>query len=162
MQEELFAALREMSEPSARMAAAMILGGMIGLNRVMNAKPAGIRIHALVALSTALLSYAALDLPGEAAAARVIQGLLAGLGFLGAGVILRDHAADNPRRIYHLTTATSIWMAAALGVVCGIGMIGAAVAATIGALVVLTLAIRLDRKLFALFGNEDDRGDPVS
>ncbi len=141
---------------------AALAGGLIGLNRVLNAKPAGVRVHALVAISCALLVLAGEHMGGAESVSRIVQGILAGIGFLGAGIILREMSVSNRHRIYHLTTAASVWAAAALGVTCGLGAWIPALLGTIAILVVLTGAIRIDRALFGLLGDEDDRGDPMA
>jgi putative Mg2+ transporter-C (MgtC) family protein len=111
------------SEAMLRVLAATAAGGIIGLNRELTRKPAGLRTHALVALGASLVTVSALQLgvgPDRThadAASRVIQGVIAGIGFLGGGVILH---ADG-RNVKGLTTAATIWVAAALGISCGIG-----------------------------------------
>jgi len=106
-----------------RVLAATAAGGLLGLNRELTRKPAGLRTHALVALGAALVTVSALQLgvgPDRThgdPASRVIQGVIAGIGFLGGGVILH---ADG-RNVQGLTTAATIWVAAALGISCGIG-----------------------------------------
>jgi len=111
------------SEAILRLLAATGIGGAIGLNRELTKKPAGLRTHALVALGAALVTVTALQLGvagGQThadAASRVIQGLIAGIGFIGGGVILHSEGRD----VKGLTTAATIWVAAALGISCGIG-----------------------------------------
>lgn len=105
----------------SRLLAAVAVGGLIGLNRDLHRKPSGFRTHAIVTLSAAIAVLAALEAhaspaPGDAVG-RVIQGILTGIGFLGAGVILRDREGH----VTGLTTAASIWISAGLGVVCGLG-----------------------------------------
>lgn len=154
--------MADLVEISARFGAAVLCGGIIGLNRVLNGKPAGVRLHALVSLSCALLVYAGGQMPGDGSASRVAQGILAGLGFLGAGVILRQVGPDNGHSIHHLTTAATIWSAAALGVACGVGLYAEAAIATATMLILLVAAIRIDRLFFRRFGDESDRGGPIS
>src|SRR5829696_10165517 len=77
--------------------------------------------------------------PDHAAASRIIQGIVGGIGFLGAGVILR---ADKGNRVYHITTAATIWVTAALGTACGLGAWRVAALASVLVLVVLTLGVR--------------------
>jgi len=111
------------TEAVIRLLAATGIGGAIGLNRELTRKPAGLRTHALVSLGSALLTVSALQLSGAGgsldpnATSRVIQGLIAGIGFLGGGVILHT----DGRNVLGLTTAATIWVAAALGVSCGLG-----------------------------------------
>lgn len=121
-----------------RLAAATIAGAIVGLNRDLHHKPAGLRTHALVGLGSAALVVVALTLtePNVAAAAPVIQGIVTGIGFLGAGVIL--HQGERAE-IHGLTTAATIWVTAALGIACGAGHQAAAGAT--GALMLLVLSI---------------------
>ena len=121
-----------------RLLAAAAVGGAIGANRELTRKPAGLRTHALVALGSALVVVTSIH-PGGAppgdATSRIIQGVIAGIGFLGGGVIL--HAEG--RTVKGLTTAATIWVAAAAGIACGVGQwLIAAIAVGI-ALVILTV-----------------------
>jgi len=118
-----------------RLGAAVIAGGAIGLNRDLRNKPAGVRTHALVALGAALLTILLADDGDTTAVSRVIQGIITGIGFLGAGVILRR---EGGRTVRGLTTAASVWLVAALGIACGLGRW---VMVVVG--MVLTLAVLL-------------------
>jgi putative Mg2+ transporter-C (MgtC) family protein len=126
-------------EAAIRLLAAAGIGGVIGLNRELTRKPAGLRTHSLVALGAALATVTALQLdPGANrtsadAASRVIQGVIAGIGFIGGGVILHSEG----RNVYGLTTAATILVAAALGVSCGVGQWRVAGLASLIALAVL-------------------------
>jgi putative Mg2+ transporter-C (MgtC) family protein len=108
---------------AARLAMSIACGAVIGLNRDLHHKQAGVRTNALVSLGAALAVIVAMP-PGEDASqridalSRVIQGVLTGIGFLGAGVILRD---PSTRRVSGLTTAAAIWLSALLGVASGAG-----------------------------------------
>lgn len=110
-------------ETVLRLGAALILGGLFGLNRELHGKAAGLRTHALVCLGAAVATIIALKSPDTPMAAdqnaigRVVQGILTGIGFLGAGVILRDPGGH----VTGITTAATIWMCAVLGIVCGLG-----------------------------------------
>jgi putative Mg2+ transporter-C (MgtC) family protein len=132
----------------ARLGVAAIMGGVLGINRELRHKPAGLRTNALVALGAASVMVMAREAPLEGAAfdanamTRVIQGILAGIGFLGGGVILR---AERERRIEGLTTAATIWMVACLGVACGLGLWRVAGTALGLSLVVLVLGAELER-----------------
>ena len=144
-------------ESALRICAAVVAGGVVGLNRDLHGKPTGIRAHALVALGAALFVMASteLALAGSDAntVSRVIQGEVGGIGFLGAGVILRG--ADD-QRIFHVATAASIWVTAALGVACGIGAWRLVVPAAIAVMVILVVGSRIDRGLRGKLGAEED------
>jgi len=110
-------------ETALRLGTALVVGAIFGLNRELHGKPAGLRTHALVtmgaAVATVLILRTADGRLGTDANAisRVVQGILTGVGFLGAGVILRDPAGH----VTGLTTAATIWICAVLGIVCGLG-----------------------------------------
>lgn len=110
-------------ETALRLGAALIVGAILGLNRELHGKAAGLRTHALVSLGAAVATIVVLRSPDgslvadQNAIGRVVQGILTGIGFLGAGVILRDPAGH----VTGLTTAATIWMCAVLGTVCGLG-----------------------------------------
>lgn len=105
---------------AVRLVVACILGGLVGMQRAEMGKSAGIRTHALVGLGAALIVVAPIfaGIPTNGMA-RVIQGLVEGMGFLGAGAILK---LSDEHRIKGLTTAASIWMAAAIGLTVGLGL----------------------------------------
>jgi putative Mg2+ transporter-C (MgtC) family protein len=114
---------------SARLGAAAILGGLIGLERQEEGKAAGLRTHMLVALGAALFIVAPMEagVPTEHMT-RVVQGLTAGIGFLGAGVILK---LTEERRIQGITSAAALWATAAVGTAVGLGWLWPAVAAVV-------------------------------
>jgi putative Mg2+ transporter-C (MgtC) family protein len=120
-----------------RMVTATLLGAVLGLEREKAGKPAGFRTHILVCLGTAVIVLACtgarMDLDGLS---RVIQGIVTGIGFIGAGSILK---LDEERDIQGLTTAAGIWMTAGIGVACGLGTLGLAVISTAISLMVLWL-----------------------
>jgi putative Mg2+ transporter-C (MgtC) family protein len=99
-----------------RLGSAMLIGGAIGLNRDLHHKPTGMRTLGLVALGSTLAVLAVAGDP--AAVSRVVQGIITGIGFLGAGVILHRPTGG---KVHGLTTAASIWVTAAMGVLCGMG-----------------------------------------
>jgi len=106
-----------------RLAAATLIGAAVGLNRDLHGKPTGIRTLGLVGLGAALATLASTNFLNPIAfdmnpVSRAIQGVLTGIGFLGAGVIVRDQGGT---RVQGLTTAAAIWLTAAMGVVCGLG-----------------------------------------
>jgi putative Mg2+ transporter-C (MgtC) family protein len=132
-----------------RMAMAMLLASILGYERQNTGKAAGLRTHILVALGSALFVVAPLEagMP-PADVSRIVQGVAAGIGFIGAGAILK---LTDAREIKGLTTAASIWMTAAVGMAAGLGRFSVAVLATVLAWVTLALLGRLDS------GRNDDR-----
>lgn len=146
-------------EVSARLGAAVLVGGVLGLNRLLRGKPAGFRTHAIVTLGAAIVALLAAGPRAEGAAAaadlgRVVQGILTGIGFLGAGVILRE----SEGHVTGLTTAATIWVCAGLGVVCGLGYWGLAAIATLLAFAVLLLGRAVERAAERVF--ERKREEP--
>jgi putative Mg2+ transporter-C (MgtC) family protein len=129
-----------------RLSVATLIGCVIGLNRELYGKPAGMRTHGLVSLGAALITLASLDLAGKdpSAVLRTIQGVMAGIGFLGAGVILRD---DSTHSVHGLTTAASVWVVAALGIACGAGQWAISLVAVGLTLILLILGEKLEQKL---------------
>jgi len=130
----------EFTRVLVRLMVAMVLGGLLGLERESRGTPAGLRTHMLVALGAAL--FVLVPLQGGMAIAdmsRVLQGVIAGIGFLGAGAILKE----NNREIHGLTTAASIWLTAAIGIAAGMGREMTAILSTLFALVILALIRKL-------------------
>lgn len=147
-------------EAVLRLFAATVAGVVLGLNRDMHEKPVGARTLGLVALGSALATLASTNFGNltfkEDTISRVIQGVLTGIGFIGAGVILHD---TDRGRIQGLTTAATVWVAAILGVVCGLGAwliaaIGGAL--TIAILVSGGLADRISRRRVAKESGEPE------
>ena len=153
----------ELIEPSLRLVAATVVGAVIGLNRDLHGKPAGLRTHALVALGSALIVLVAGHLTGAAdfhaadAQSRVMQGLITGIGFLGAGVIL--HRPDHGR-VHGLTTAAAIWVAALLGAACGAGAIEPVLVASALVAVILLFGGRLERAIHQRLRPSDSSSHP--
>ncbi|HEY0659553.1 MAG TPA: MgtC/SapB family protein [Pyrinomonadaceae bacterium] len=125
-----------------RLVAATLCGAVIGINREQLGKPAGLRTHILVTLGTTLfvLAGSAYGMSSDGLS-RVIQGIVTGIGFIGAGSILK---LDKERDIQGLTTSAGIWMTAAIGVTIGLGSLGLALLGTVLALIVLTLVGKLE------------------
>jgi putative Mg2+ transporter-C (MgtC) family protein len=125
-----------------RLGAATAAGVAIGLNRDLYNKPIGMRTLALVALGAATVTVATIqfNVMGDHPDALsrvvqgVIQGIMAGISFIGAGVILRDRDTQS---VTGLTTAATVWLSAALGIACGLGAWVVAVTAIVLALVAL-------------------------
>ena len=138
-----------------RLGSATLAGAVLGLNRELRGKPAGLRTNALVSLGAALLILASLGIATASDAAlqanvvsRAIQGIITGIGFLGAGVILRDTGGTQ---VHGITTAATIWLTAALGVLCGAGMWPIALLGAGLTLVILIVGTPLDRFLHRKF-----------
>ena len=145
-----------------RLAAALVAGGAIGLNRDMHGKPTGVRLHAMVAVGAATLVMAGQFDADPGARSRIVQGIVGGIGFLGAGVIMRGGTRTR-RSIQHLTTAASIWVTAALGVACGIGAWMLSFLSAAAILFVLVAGFYIDKWLYGVFYTEGrDDHDPIS
>jgi len=118
-----------------RLMLAAVLGGVLGYERENQGKAAGIRTHMLVAMGSALFvlvpQQAGMTIPDLS---RVIQGIVAGIGFLGAGAIIKNRGEDD---VQGLTTAAGVWMTAAIGIACGLGRESTALLSTLLALLVL-------------------------
>jgi putative Mg2+ transporter-C (MgtC) family protein len=128
-----------------RLSIAVILGGMLGYERERSGKAAGLRTHMLVSLGAALFVLAPMqggmhmnDL------SRVLQGVIAGIGFLGAGAIIK---MSSEGEVKGLTTAASIWLTAAIGIAAGMGKEVVAIFSALVALVILGLLRRVERRM---------------
>lgn len=143
----------------ARIGAAALVGGMLGLERELNGHFAGLRTHMMVAIGCAVFVVSGLAVVNgqSESMTRVIQGIVTGVGFLGAGTILK---LDEERKIKGLTTASSIWLAAALGTLAGLAEYVPAVAATAIAIVVLAVLRPLERVLTHHLGANDETDTP--
>jgi putative Mg2+ transporter-C (MgtC) family protein len=107
----------DIAEIALRLGLATVVGMALGLNRDLHGKPTGVRTLGLVGLASALIVIAAAP-TDSGAASRVIQGIVTGIGFLGAGVIVRG---ERGHHIHNLTTAACVWLTACGGAVCGVG-----------------------------------------
>jgi putative Mg2+ transporter-C (MgtC) family protein len=120
-----------------RLLVAAILGGLLGLQRERQGKAAGLRTHMLVAASSALVVVVSLQSGlGTDALSRVLQGLLAGVGFVCAGAILKLEREDQ---VHGLTTAAGVWMTSVIGIAAGLGREMTAALSTLLVLGILTL-----------------------
>ena len=125
--------MTEYTEIFLRLVLAVVFGGLIGIEREVVHKPAGVRTHMLVALGSALFVLITIEtLPGEAA--RIIAGIATGIGFLGAGTIFK--AKDE---VHGLTTAASIWAVSAVGLAVGLGYYLMTIISVVLVLIVLQL-----------------------
>ncbi len=138
----------EIGDIALRLAAATVVGAALGIDRDCAGKPIGARTLALVSLGAAALAVATINVPGlfdnKDALSRVVQGLIqgvmAGIGFIGAGVIIRKPEEDLVRG---LTTAATVWLASALGIACGLGQWLVVGCATLIGLIVLVVLKRI-------------------
>ena len=136
---------REFWRISIRLLVAMVLGGVIGIQRERSGKPAGIRTHMLVAIGAAVFVLGPMEFGMLSAdLSRVIQGLVTGIGFLGAGAILKR---EEKGEIEGLTTAAGIWMTAATGLAVGLGRFGLALISVFFAWFVLAVIKRTEHWL---------------
>lgn len=131
-----FAGESEILRSLIRLFASFLCGGVIGFQRERFGKPAGLRTHILVSLGTTVFVLGCLGAGmKEDALSRVIQGIVTGIGFIGAGSIMK---IDNERDVKGLTSAAGIWITAAIGVVIGLGELGLGLITTVITLIVLT------------------------
>jgi len=149
------------SEIVLRLGVATLAGGLIGLNRDLHGKPIGLRTLGLVGLATAmivLVSNQSVDTPRISdATSRVIQGVLTGIGFLGAGVIMRS---EHHFRVRGLTSAACTWLTACIGIVSGAGqwrIVSVALAITF---LLLIAGGRVERRLHHALGGKPDAPRP--
>ena len=114
----------EFHEMFLRLFIATLLGAILGIDRELHRKPAGVRVLSLVSMGAAAIAILSVTVMAGVTAnsgdgvLRTVQGVLSGLGFLGAGVIVRAQGRDD---IHGLTTAASIWVSSILGMICGVG-----------------------------------------
>ena len=138
------------------MVVSLVLGTLVGLERQMGRKPAGLRTHVLVCLGSTMFvlttKHAVLAFGGAGAmdATRIVHGVVTGVGFLGAGSIMRTEGF-----VFGLTTAASVWMVAAIGVSVGVHAYPLAAVGTILALLVLEGYRWLER----MTDRDDENGD---
>jgi putative Mg2+ transporter-C (MgtC) family protein len=133
-----------------RLLAAAGAGLALGFQREISDKPIGMRTLGLISLGAAMVSIAALRYPGLGsdpnAVSRVlqgiIQGLMVGVGFIGAGVIMRD---ESTKKVHGLTTATTVWIAAGLGIACGLADWIVVAIGLVLALIILIVLKRFER-----------------
>jgi putative Mg2+ transporter-C (MgtC) family protein len=114
---------------------AVVLGGAVGLEREIKGKFAGLRTNTLICLGAAVFTIISKQMGGgqESSLTRIAAGVVAGVGFLGAGAIIQDRGG-----IHGLTSAATIWIVASIGMACGAGFLLLAATSTITALIVLT------------------------
>lgn len=147
--------VRSLTVIVSRLTTAIVLGGLLGLERERKGRAAGLKTHILVSVGSALFVLAPLQMGISGAdVTRVMQGIVSGIGFLGAGAILK---LDAEERIQGLTTAAGIWATAAIGMAAGMGMEMVALITTLAALaVVSTLPKLMPEKRKNVEANEAD------
>jgi len=147
-------------DQALRLCLATLCGFLIGINRDAREKTAGMRTLALVALGAALVTLTAISVPefvGEPDALSralqgAVQGVLAGIGFIGAGAILRHGKHDEMVR--GVTTAATVWMAAALGIACGLANWPLVAIALALVFIILMVAKPIEKWILERFGND--------
>jgi putative Mg2+ transporter-C (MgtC) family protein len=135
-----------------RLTLAAVLGGFLGYERERLGKAAGLRTHMLVSMGSALFVVAALQ-AGAAAGdvTRVVQGIATGIGFVGAGAILKQAEGDH-FAVTGLTTASTVWITAGVGMAVGFGQLWLPVVGTALGLVILIVLGRYEARLRATSG----------
>jgi putative Mg2+ transporter-C (MgtC) family protein len=125
-----------------RLVVATLLGGIVGMQREHAHRPAGLRTHILVTVGSALFALTITQAGGTSAdLSHVIQGIVTGIGFIGAGAIIK---LDKEHEVRGLTTAAGIWMSTALGVSAGLGRLELAIPGTALAWIVLSVLRRFE------------------
>jgi putative Mg2+ transporter-C (MgtC) family protein len=158
-----------LSEIVLRLGSAVLLGALLGLNRELRGKPAGLRTNALVALTSALVVIGGVGIAASgdpptnpAVISHTMQGVITGIGFLGAGVIIREPTGT---RIHGVTTAATIWLAAAIGILCGAGIWSVALVGSALTFVVMVVGRPLEKYLHRKFPNlaehDNDHHEPT-
>jgi putative Mg2+ transporter-C (MgtC) family protein len=123
--------------------AAMVFGAIIGIEREIHHKPAGLRTNMLICVGAAIFTLIAQHIGKNTdAESRIIQGVITGVGFLGAGVLMHEQGS-----VHGLTTAATIWIVTAVGIACGARAYGIAVAAVIPAILILACLHPYEKKL---------------
>lgn len=133
-----------LQDMALRMGVALLVGALLGANRSLHGKSAGIRTLGLVSLGAALAVAFSANAFGLDSVTRTVQGVTAGVGFLGAGVII--HHPHN-ERVQGLTTAASIWLAAMLGAACGGGQYALVGISMLLALALLAIGGPIERRI---------------
>lgn len=138
------------AEVTVRLLIAMVVGGLIGFDRERQDKPAGLRTHMLVSLGAATFTLLGFEVGAHLSPrtgegfdpTRVLQGVVGGIGFLGAGAIIKSGG-----HVSGVTTAASVWVAGALGAAAGVGAYVLAGISTLMAFAILVVLGKLERKI---------------
>lgn len=159
------AEISELHPVLLRLGVAALLGAILGIDRDLHHKPAGMRVLAMVSLGAALAILASVTaIPGfdgvnPDGATRTVQGIIGGIGFLGAGVIMRS---DKAEQVHGLTTASAIWVAAGLGITSGLGQWSVTGTAFVLALIILIVGRRIEQWLQAWSRAREKRRDAAA
>lgn len=133
----------------SRLVLAVLVGGLVGWNRQLNGKPAGLRTHMLVSLGAAvfvMIPWQISSSHSPDAISRAIQGVATGVGFLGAGEIIIQRQQESAKtQVIGLTSAAAIWITAALGMAAGCGLWQISLTGTLLVLLILTVAKKIER-----------------
>jgi len=141
-----------------RLFVATALAACLGWERERSGAVAGLRTHMLVALGVAVMIVGSQQSGiSQAELSRVLQGIFAGVGFVGAAAIIRPHDGE---RVHGVTTAASIWATAAIAAAAGLGLEAIAIVATIFAVVILAWLRRVERKAIAALPPNDEPRKP--
>ncbi len=131
------------AEILTRLITALVLGALVGLEREMKSSPAGMRTHTLVSLGSALFTLMSIKMVGPAVdTSRIAAQIVVGIGFIGGGTIFKSE-----NRVVGLTTAASLWITAAIGLVVGMGDFFTAITATALVLLVIVAGRWFERKM---------------
>lgn len=137
---------------SVRLVISCALGAVLGLEREARGRQAGLRTHMLVALGCTLFTIVPLLEGGRETLSQIVRGITSGVGFLGAGAILKR---ESEKRISGITTAAGIWTTAAMGVAVGAGYVGAAVVTTLLAWIILHFFEHIAEPIHPQSGQKD-------
>jgi putative Mg2+ transporter-C (MgtC) family protein len=165
--ENWYPILQEGGDPAVivvRLLLAIAVGALVGWDREQAGKAAGMRTHMMVSMGAAIFSLLAFETGGAMAQRygsggidpmRVLQGIVGGLGFLGAGSILKSR---NQQEVAGLTTAASIWVAGGLGAAAGVGAVVIALLGALFSLLILRAVVALEKALGGTPNKRDDDG----
>jgi putative Mg2+ transporter-C (MgtC) family protein len=144
------------AEIALRLGVAALAGIALGLNRDLHDKPTGVRTLGLVGLASALIVIAVGH--GEGDVSRVMQGIVTGIGFLGAGVIIRG---EKGKHVHNLTTAACVWLTACVGAACGVGEWRLLLVATPIVLVILIFGGHFEKFIHRLWPAPEEPGNKI-
>jgi putative Mg2+ transporter-C (MgtC) family protein len=147
----------DLLESVIRMCVAIVAGGLIGWDRERSGRPAGMRTHMLVALGAGLIVSTVGDGPGDVS--RGVQGVATGVGFLCAGEILH-HGREGQEHVKGLTSAASLWVTAAIGMVASAGSWRYVTIGTVGTLIILIAMRPVERALVKRSEESPPTSDP--